>query len=113
MRDFIFLLEAFSIDALNSMNLLRTSDFFFRKKTQVNLEKSLMKVTTYYEPLMDVVGMGPLISKWIILFTTFLSPFKLVLRMFSDNTIFANSTGSFDGWEAFNHGIFMKFLQAF
>ena len=40
-----------------------------------------------------------------------LSSIKLVLRVFADNTTFANSTRSFDGWEAFNHGMFMKLLQ--
>ena len=63
MRYFIFLPEVFSTDALNSMNLSKTSDFLFRKKTQVYLEKSSMKVSTYHETLMDVVGMGPLISE--------------------------------------------------
>ena len=45
--------------------------------------------------------------------TTFLHLIKLVLRVFADNTTFANYFGSFDGWEAFNNGIFLKLLQLF
>ena len=45
--------------------------------------------------------------------TSYLFPIKLVLMVFADNATFANSTGRFDGWEAFNHGIFLKFLQVF
>ena len=58
----MFILEAFSTKALNSVNLSRTSDFLFRKKTQVNLENSSMKERTYLEPLMEVIGIGYLLS---------------------------------------------------
>ena len=43
-----------------------TSDFFFRKKTHVYLEKSSIKFRIYLDPLMDVIGIGPLISECII-----------------------------------------------
>ena len=45
--------------------------------------------------------------------TACLSPIKLVLRVFAHNTTFANSFWSFDGWEAFNHGMFLKLMQVF
>ena len=45
--------------------------------------------------------------------TDFLPPIKLVLRVFSNNTTFPNSTGSFDGREAFHHGMILKFQKVF
>ena len=61
----IFLLDAFSIKAFNSVNFSQTSDFFFIKKTHVYLEKSSIKFGMYLDPFMDVIGMGPLISECI------------------------------------------------
>ena len=58
LRDLIFLLEAFSTSSFNSMNFSKTSNFFLMKKTQVYLEKSSMKVSTYRDPFIDVVGIG-------------------------------------------------------
>ena len=61
----IFRLEAFSIKAFSSVNFSHTSDFFFRKKTHVYLEKSSIKFRRYLDPFMDVIGIRPLISKCI------------------------------------------------
>ena len=74
MRFFIFLPEEFSTDSLNLVNLSRTSDFLFRKKTQVNMENPSIKVSTYLEPRKEVVGMVPMISEWI-------SPKILIARL--------------------------------
>ena len=46
--------------------LSRTLDFFQRKYTHImNLYRSLMKVSTYLDPFIEVVGIGLLISEWI------------------------------------------------
>ena len=47
------------------------------------------------------------------LFSTFLPPIKLALMVFTDNTTLANSFDKFDGWDTFNHGIFLKLVQLF
>ena len=62
-KDMIFLSEAFSTDAFNSMNFSNTSDFFLMKKTQVYLENSSMKMSTYWDQFIYVFGIGPLISE--------------------------------------------------
>ena len=53
---------AFSIKAFNSVNFSKTSNFFLIKWTHVYVEKSSMKVKTYLDSFIDVIGMGLLIS---------------------------------------------------
>ena len=61
----IFCPDAFSIKAFNSVNVSKTFDFFLIKKTHEYLEKSSMKVKTYLDPFMDVIGIGLMISECI------------------------------------------------
>ena len=69
-----------------------------------------MKVKTYLDLFMDVIGMGPLISECISpkMHDAWLAfPRSNMLRVLSNNTTLANSGGSFDDWEAFKNGIIL------
>ena len=103
--------KEFSIKAFNSEIFSHTSDFFFRKKTHVYLEKSSIKVRRYLDPFMDVIGIVPLISimyqPQYVCSSVFLPPIELVLRVFSNHTALANSCGFLNDWEALNHGFFL------
>ena len=59
LMDLIFFLKLFSIKYLKTLKSSNTSDFYFMKYTQQNLEQSSIKVRKYIETLIDVVGIGP------------------------------------------------------
>ena len=54
--------DSFSASALNSIRHSNTSDFNFKKNTQVKREKSSMKVSTYRALLIEGYGNGPIMS---------------------------------------------------
>jgi hypothetical protein len=58
----ILLPNSFSTSSLNSIRHSNTSDFNFKKNTQVKREKSSMKVSTYQDLLIEGCGNGPMMS---------------------------------------------------
>lgn len=54
--------NSFSVSSLNYIRHSNTSDFNFRKNTQVKREKSFMKVSTHQALLIEGCGNGPVMS---------------------------------------------------